>query len=140
MKRGKLSAEAIRRREEILRIGQRGVERAQAENRRRGIPNVYCVNGVVMYELLDGTLSQSDPMTEYHDIDEFEGIVICANHKRRVLIGDRYAVILHNQWASDVERKVHKVALDLLSDSSKLPNSNEERQTIINRIFSSFDD
>jgi hypothetical protein len=61
-----LSEEALRRAEEIDRIGNRGVQAAQEENRRRGIPNVYSINGILYWELPDGTLSKTDP---YKDSD-----------------------------------------------------------------------
>jgi hypothetical protein len=56
-----LSDEALRRGEEIDRIGNQGVRAAQEENRRRGIPNVYSIDGILYWELPDGTLSRSDP-------------------------------------------------------------------------------
>jgi hypothetical protein len=56
-----LSDEALRKGEEIDRIGNCGVRAAQEENRRRGIPNVYSINGVLYWELPDGTLSRTDP-------------------------------------------------------------------------------
>lgn len=59
-----LSDEALRKGEEIDRIGNRGVQAAQEENRRRGIPNVYSINGVLYWELPDGTLSRTDPLGE----------------------------------------------------------------------------
>ena len=51
----------IREAIEIRRIGSRAVRRAQEENRRLGIPNVYFINGRTYYELPDGTLSLEDP-------------------------------------------------------------------------------
>lgn len=59
-----LSDDALRKSEEIDRIGNRGVQVAQEENRRRGIPNVYSINGVLYWELPDGTLSKTDPLVE----------------------------------------------------------------------------
>jgi hypothetical protein len=46
---------------EYIRLGNRAAHEAQEENRRRGIPNVYSINGVLYWELSDGTLSRSDP-------------------------------------------------------------------------------
>ena len=46
--------------DEITRIGNRAVKKAQAENRRKGIPNVYSINGKIVFELPDGQLT-----TEY---------------------------------------------------------------------------
>jgi hypothetical protein len=34
---------------------------AQQQNRQRGIPNVYSINGTIYYELPDGSLSREDP-------------------------------------------------------------------------------
>lgn len=50
--------------QELHRIGNRGVQAAQEENRRRGIPNVYSINGILYWELPDGTLSRTDPYIE----------------------------------------------------------------------------
>ena len=47
--------------QELIRIGNRGVRNAQEENRRRGIPNVYSINGILYYELPNGELSREDP-------------------------------------------------------------------------------
>jgi predicted ABC-type ATPase len=59
-----ISDEALRKGEEIERIGQSAVREAQEENRRRGIPNVYSINGVLYWELPDGTLSRTDPYND----------------------------------------------------------------------------
>ena len=56
-----ISSEALRKGEEIERIGQQAVRDAQEENRRIGIPNVYSINGILYWELPDGTLSRTDP-------------------------------------------------------------------------------
>ena len=54
----------IRESIEIRPIGARAVRNAQEENRRRGIPNTYFINGRTYYELSDGTLSLEDPYDE----------------------------------------------------------------------------
>ena len=46
---------------EFLRIGNRAVKRAQEENRKKGIPNVYDFNGHLYYELPNGELTKEDP-------------------------------------------------------------------------------
>lgn len=46
---------------EFLRIGNRAVKRAQKENRKKGIPNVYDFNGHLYYELPNGELTKEDP-------------------------------------------------------------------------------
>ena len=50
--------------EELVRIGVQGVQRAQEESRRLGVPNVYSINGVLYYELPSGELSREDPYVE----------------------------------------------------------------------------
>jgi hypothetical protein len=55
--------------QELTRIGNRAARAAQEENRRRGIPNVYSINGVLYWELPDGTLSRTDPMCGANDCD-----------------------------------------------------------------------
>jgi hypothetical protein len=47
--------------QEYLRIANRAAREAQDENRRRGIPNVYSINGILYYELPNGELSRTDP-------------------------------------------------------------------------------
>ena len=44
-----------------MRIAHRAVRKAQEENRRLGIPNVYSINGILYYELPNGELSREDP-------------------------------------------------------------------------------
>ncbi len=46
---------------EIERTGNRAVRKAQAENRRLGVPNVYSINGMIHYELPSGELTTQDP-------------------------------------------------------------------------------
>ena len=45
----------------FLQIANRAVKRAQEENRKRGIPNVYSYNGHIYYELPNGELAKEDP-------------------------------------------------------------------------------
>jgi hypothetical protein len=45
----------------LIRIGREGVREAQEESRRLGVPNVYSINGVLHWELTDGTLTTEDP-------------------------------------------------------------------------------
>jgi len=49
---------------ELQRIGNRAVRKAQEENRRRGIPNVYSRNGKIYYELPNGELTGDDPLNK----------------------------------------------------------------------------
>lgn len=46
---------------EFSQIMSDAVARVQQENRDRGIPNVYSINGILYYELPDGSLSRDDP-------------------------------------------------------------------------------
>ena len=46
---------------ELLRIGNRAVQKAQEENRRLGIPNAYSRNGVQYYELPNGEITTKNP-------------------------------------------------------------------------------
>lgn len=43
--------------DKIMKIGNRAIKKAQEENRRKGIPNVYSINGKIIYELPNGTLT-----------------------------------------------------------------------------------
>ena len=40
--------------DEILKIGSRAVKKAQENNLKKGIPNVYCINGKIVFELPNG--------------------------------------------------------------------------------------
>ena len=53
--------------QDYIRIGRRAVHEAQEQNRRRGIPNVYSINGFLYYELPNGELSREDPWVEPPD-------------------------------------------------------------------------
>ncbi len=57
---------------ELLRIGNRAVKRAQEENRKKGIPNVYDFNGHLYYELPNGELTKEDPYPLLKDTDSDE--------------------------------------------------------------------
>jgi len=46
---------------DILRIGNIAVQKAKAENKKMGIPNVFGKNGVVYYELPDGRITSEKP-------------------------------------------------------------------------------
>lgn len=45
---------------EIVRIGNLAVRKAQEENRRLGLPNVYSRNGKLIYEMPDGSIVVKD--------------------------------------------------------------------------------
>jgi hypothetical protein len=61
MVRATFDAETIKKIEYLRRIGHRGVDRAQEESRRLGVPNVYSIDGVLHWELPSGELSRTDP-------------------------------------------------------------------------------
>lgn len=61
MIRSQLSAETYAAIDEIVRIGNRAVAKAQENNRRLGVPNVYSINGRLYYETSTGELSTTDP-------------------------------------------------------------------------------
>lgn len=43
--------------EKLLKLGNRAVKKAQDNNRKNGIPNVYCINGKIIFELPNGELT-----------------------------------------------------------------------------------
>lgn len=45
----------------MLKIVNEAVHIAQEENRRKGIANVYCLNGALVWQLPDGTLTTKEP-------------------------------------------------------------------------------
>jgi hypothetical protein len=45
---------------EISKLFNRAVRKAQESNRKKGLPNVYCINGKIVYALPDGRV-----VTEY---------------------------------------------------------------------------
>jgi len=47
--------------EKITRIGNAAVRAAQEENRRKGIPNVYVLNGTIVWQFPDGTVTTVKP-------------------------------------------------------------------------------
>ena len=55
---------------ELLRIGNRAVKKAQEENRKKGIPNVYEYNGHLYYELPNGELTKENPLSKETDSQE----------------------------------------------------------------------
>lgn len=43
--------------EKLLKLGNRAIKKAQDNNRKNGIPNVYCINGKIIFELPNGELT-----------------------------------------------------------------------------------
>ena len=61
MIRSELPASTYATIDEIVRLGNRAVAKAQDESRRLGVPNVYSINGRLYYETSTGELSATDP-------------------------------------------------------------------------------
>ena len=61
MSKDELSSDIYKETLEFLRIGNRAVKRAQEENRKKGIPNVYSFNGHIYYELPNGETDERGP-------------------------------------------------------------------------------
>lgn len=53
--------------DELLRIGSLAITKAQEDSRRKGVPNVYSINGRLYYETATGELSASDPYSNGHN-------------------------------------------------------------------------
>jgi len=47
--------------DELMRVCRSAVREAQSESRRLGVPNVYCFNGQIVYELPTGELTLTPP-------------------------------------------------------------------------------
>lgn len=45
----------------ITRLGNRAVAKAIKENKEKGIPNVYSLNGTLIYEMPDGAITTECP-------------------------------------------------------------------------------
>lgn len=57
----RLSDETYAALNELVGLGKRAVLKAQADSRRRGVPNVYAIHGRLYYETSTGELSLVDP-------------------------------------------------------------------------------
>lgn len=47
--------------EKVAAIGNEAVRLAQEENRKKGVANVYCLNGSLVWQLPNGTLTTTEP-------------------------------------------------------------------------------
>ena len=47
----------------LTRIASRAVRKAQEENRTKGIPNMYVINGKQVWEMPDGSFTEKNPFT-----------------------------------------------------------------------------
>ncbi|MBS6602375.1 MAG: hypothetical protein KH301_01280 [Brachyspira sp.] len=43
--------------ENLLKIGNRAIKKAQENNRKKGIPNVYSINGKIVFQLPNGDIT-----------------------------------------------------------------------------------
>lgn len=43
--------------EKLLKIGNRAIKKAQENNRKKGIPNVYSINGEIVFQLPNGDIT-----------------------------------------------------------------------------------
>ena len=62
MHQDELSFETYKWSQGIQEIANCAAKKAQEENRKKGIPNVYNINGHLYYELPNGELTKEDPM------------------------------------------------------------------------------
>ena len=51
----------------ITRVGNRAVKKAQEENRKKGLPNVYSLNGTIVWQMPDGSVTTTDPFKDEED-------------------------------------------------------------------------
>lgn len=61
MRQDELSLATYKQARKFQQICNRAAKRAQEENRKKGIPNVYDINGHRYYELPNGELTTEDP-------------------------------------------------------------------------------
>ena len=47
--------------DKLTRIASRAVRKAQEENRKNGIPNMYVINGKQVWQMPDGSFSDKNP-------------------------------------------------------------------------------
>lgn len=46
----------------ITYLGNLAVHKAQEENRKKGVPNVYSLNGKIVWQMPDGTITEKSPL------------------------------------------------------------------------------
>jgi len=59
--KGRLKLETYELSAEFKRIGNEAVREAQEKNRKNGIPNVYYLNGKMIFELPNGEITTKNP-------------------------------------------------------------------------------
>ena len=73
MRQDELNLETYKWAHEMLQIAKRAAKKAQEENRKKGIPNVYDINGHLYYELPNGELTKEDPMENVKEAGKKDG-------------------------------------------------------------------
>ncbi|GAB1402228.1 hypothetical protein MASR1M68_11390 [Elusimicrobiota bacterium] len=48
----------------ITKVGSRAVNKAQKKNTQKGIPNVYVIDGKIIYKLPDGQITDKSPFNK----------------------------------------------------------------------------
>lgn len=48
--------------DKITYLGNLAVHEAQEENRKNGVPNVYSLNGKIVWQMPDGTITEKSPL------------------------------------------------------------------------------
>lgn len=48
--------------DKITYLGNLAVHEAQEENRKNGVPNVYSLNGKIVWQMPDGTITEKNPL------------------------------------------------------------------------------
>lgn len=48
--------------DKITYLGNLAVREAQEENRKKGIPNVYSLNGKIVWQMPDGSITEKNPL------------------------------------------------------------------------------
>lgn len=48
--------------DKITYLGNLAVREAQEENRKKGIPNVYSLNGKIVWQMPDGSITEKSPL------------------------------------------------------------------------------
>ena len=46
----------------ITYLGNLAVRKAQEKNRKKGVPNVYSLNGKIVWQMPDGTITEKSPL------------------------------------------------------------------------------
>ena len=58
----------------LLALANRAVKDAQDENRRRGIPNVYVLNGTIVWQMPDGSITAAAPSGNESEPNNFRKV------------------------------------------------------------------